>query len=85
MPSESCASFMDRVVLAVDKTNFNVPAATKATPVYQEVQDKAIVAHFGAGLRDSISKTILGAANPPDSVSGMLLACLLYTSDAADE
>ena len=83
MPSESCASFMDRVVLAVDKTNFNVPAATKATPVYQQVQDKAIMAHFGAGLRDSISKTILGAANPPDSVSGMLLAAEAVEAEAA--
>ena len=74
---------MDRVVLAVDKTNFNVPAATKATPVYQQVQDKAIMAHFGAGLRDSISKTILGAANPPDSVSGMLLAAKAVEAEAA--
>ena len=83
LPSESCASFMDRVVLAVDKTNFNVPAATKQEAVYQQVQDKAIIAHFGAGLRDSISKTILGAANPPDTVSGMLLAAEAVEAEAA--
>ena len=44
---ESCAAFMDRVILAVDKQNFNVTAQTKTTDAYK--------------------------------------ACLLYTSDAADE
>ena len=82
-PSESCAAFMDRVVLAVDKTNFNVPAAVKVTAVYQQLQDKAIIAHFGAGLKDSISKTILGAAAPPDTVSGMLVAAEAVEAETA--
>ena len=74
---------MDRVVLAVDKTNFNVPAVTKTTAVYQQLQDKAIIAHFGAGLKDSISKTILGAAAPPDTVSGMLIAAEAVEAETA--
>ena len=32
------------------------------------------MSHFGAGLREDISKVILGAANPPDSVADMLTA-----------
>ena len=32
------------------------------------------MSHFGAGLRDDISKVILGAANPPENVAEMLTA-----------
>ena len=71
---ETCASFMDRVVLAVDKLNFNVTAETKNTDGYKQMLKCSILAHFGAGLRDSIGKVILGAANPPDTVAAMLLA-----------
>ena len=66
--------FMDRVVLAVDKLNFNVTADTKGTEGYKQMLKCSILAHFGAGLRDSIGKIILGAANPPDTVAAMLLA-----------
>ena len=31
---------------------------------YRLVYDTAIMSHFGAGLREDISKVILGAANP---------------------
>ena len=32
------------------------------------------MSHFGAGLKDDISKVILGAANPPESVVDMITA-----------
>ena len=38
------------------------------------VYDAAIKSHFGVGLRDDISKVILGAANLPQTVADMLTA-----------
>ena len=71
---ESCAAFLDRVILAVDKQHFNLTAAQKQEAGYRLVYDAAIMSHFGAGLRDDISKVILGAANPPELVADMLTA-----------
>ena len=71
---ESCAQFLDRVILAVNKQNYSIPEAQKNTLVYRTVFDAAIISHFGAGLKEEISKIILGAAEPPNSVTGMLEA-----------
>ena len=71
-PRESCAQFLDRVVLAVNKQNFNVDAASKQTDVYKAVFDAAIISHFGAGLREDISKVVLGSADAPNTVTAML-------------
>ena len=69
---ESCAQFLDQVVLTVNKQNFNVSATDRETPVYKTVFDAAIISHFGAGLRDDISKVVLGATDAPATVSAML-------------
>ena len=69
---ESCAQFLDRVVLAVNKQNFNVGDADKQTQVYKTVFDAAVISHFGAGLRNDISKVVLGSADAPNTVSAML-------------
>ena len=71
---KSCAGFLDRVILAVDKQHFNLTAAQKQEAGYRLVYDAAIMSHFGAGLRDDISNVILGAANPPELVADMLTA-----------
>ena len=71
---ESCATFLDRVVLAIDKQHFNVTAAQKREAGYRAVSEAAIMSHFGAGLRDDIKRVILGAAEPPTSVADMLSA-----------
>ena len=68
------SSFLDRVILAVDKQHFNLTLAQKQEDGYRLVYDAAIMSHFGAGLRDDISKVILGAANPPETVADMLTA-----------
>ena len=73
-PRESCATFLDRVILAVDKQHFNLTAAQKREAGYRLVYDAAIMSHFGAGLREDISKVILGAAAPPETVTEMLVA-----------
>ena len=69
---ESCAQFLDRVVLAVNKQNFNVGEADKQTEVYKAVFDAAIISHFGARLRDVISKVVLGSADAPSTVAAVL-------------
>ena len=69
---ELCAQFLDRVVLAVNKQNFNMGEADKQTEVYKAVFDAAIISYFGAGLRDDISKVVLGSADAPNTVAAML-------------
>ena len=71
---ESCAAFLDRVILAVDKQHFNLTPAQRQEDSYRLVYDAAIMSHFEAGLRDDISKVILGAKNPPEMVPEMLMA-----------
>ena len=118
--SETCADFMDRCVLAVDKTYYAVPDAVKTGDGFPAVFAASILSHFGAGLKPEIAKVVLSAAAPPDTPAAMLTAaetveaelskkttpgasalavseepeekptkedgaCLLYTSDAADE
>ena len=85
-PTEPCADFMDRVLLAVDRTHYNLTPAQKQADGYQEVFTSAAIMHFGAGVRHDIGKVILAQAVPPATIEGMLSAaeaveaCLLYTS-----
>ena len=71
---ESCAEFMDRVVIAVEKMHYNVTAAVKATAGYRDTQKFTILSLFGAGLRESISKVVLAQSIPPADVPEMLAA-----------
>ena len=80
---ESCAQFLNPVVLAVNKQNFNVGDADKQTEVYKTVFDAAIISHFGAGLRDDISKVVLGSADAPNTVSAMLDAAEAVRAEQA--
>ena len=80
---ESCAAFMDRVILAVDKQNFNVTAMTKTTDAYKAVFNAAIISHFGAGLRESIARPVLGAAIPPNTVAAILAAAEAVEAEAS--
>ena len=80
---ESCAQFLDRVVLAVNKQNFIVGEADKQTEVYKVVFDAAIISHFGAGLRDDISKVVLGSADAPNTVAAMLNAAEAVEAEQA--
>ena len=82
-PRESCAQFLDRVVLAVNKQNFNVDTASKQTDVYKAVFDAAIISHFGAGLREDISKVVLGSADAPNTVTAMLDAAEAVEAEQA--
>ena len=52
--SESCADFMDRVLLAVDRTHYNLTAVQKQADGYRQVFTSAALMHFGAGVRSDI-------------------------------
>ena len=69
---KSCAQFLDCIVLALNKQNFNFVAADKQTQVYKTVFDAAIISHFGAGLQDDISMVVLGSPVCPATVSAIL-------------
>ena len=80
---ESCASFLDQVVLAVDKQQFNFTAAQKQEAGYRAVAEASIMSHFGAGLRDDIKCIVLGAANLPETVDDMLAAAEAIEAELA--
>ena len=63
---------MDRVLLAVDRTHYNLTPAQKRADGYQEVFTSAAIMHFGAGVRPDIGKVILAQAAPPATIEGML-------------
>ena len=65
--TETCADFMDRCVLAVDKTYYAVPAAVKNRDGFPAVFAASILSHFGAGLKPEIAKVVLSAAAPPNT------------------
>jgi hypothetical protein len=71
---ESCAEFLDRVVVAVDQMHYNVTAEQKLTPGYIATRTNNIISLFGAGLRDSISKVVLAQPQVPGTVAEMLQA-----------
>ena len=56
--SESCADFMDRVLLAVDRTHYNLTPAQKQVDGYQQVFTSAAIMYFGAGVRTDIGKVL---------------------------
>ena len=80
---ESCAGFLNRVVLAINKQNFNIAEADKRTPQYLRVFDASIMSHFGAGLKDEIGMVVLGAATPPGTVEEILQAAEAVEAELA--
>ena len=48
--TETCADFMERCALAVDKTYYTVPQAVKTGAGFPAVFAASILSHFGAGL-----------------------------------
>ena len=65
---------MVSVLLAVDRTHYNLTAIQKQADGYQEVFMSAAIMHFGAGVRPDIGKGILAQATPPATIEGMLSA-----------
>jgi len=81
--SESCADFMDRVLLAVDRTHYSLTPAQKQADGYRQVFTSAAIMHFGAGVRPDIGKVILAQANPPATIADMLAAAEAVEAEQA--
>ena len=45
---ESCAQFLYRVVLALNRQHINIPEIQKTTVIYSSVFDASIFSHFSA-------------------------------------
>ena len=82
-PQESGAQFLDRVVLAVNRQNFNIPEIQKTTAMFRSVFDASIISHFGAGLKHEISSVVPGQADAPNTVQGMLEAAEAVEAEQA--
>ena len=65
---------MDRVLLAVDRTHYNLTAIQKQADGYRQVFTSAALMHFGAGVRSDIGKVILAQPVPPATIEDMLSA-----------
>ena len=81
--TESCADFMDRVLLAVDRMHYNLTPAQKRADGYQEVFTSAAIMHFGARVRPDKGKVILAQALPPATIEGMLSAAEAVEAEQA--
>ena len=81
--SESCADFMDRVLLAVDRTHYSLTPAQKQADGYRQVFTSAAIMHFGAGVRPDIGKVILAQADPPANIADMLSAAEAVEAEQA--
>ena len=77
------ADFMDRVLLALDRTHYNLTPAQKRADGYQEVFTSAATMHFGAGVRPDIGQVILAQAVPPATIEGMLSAAEAVEAEQA--
>ena len=65
MPKEHCGDFYDRVILALNKKNSEVAAATKNTPEWRDQLNRDIYTFFAAGLPRYIRDATVGSAAPP--------------------
>ena len=74
---------MDRVLLAVDRTHYNLTPAQKKADGYQQVFTSAAIMHFGAGVRPDIGKVILAQAVPPANIEDMLAAAEAVKAEQA--
>ena len=69
---ESVDEFYDRVVLAMDRKNYNVE--DKETPAYRNRLKEDIFIFFGAGLRSELRIQALGGPTQPRTATNLLKA-----------
>ena len=74
IPKEHCGDFYDRVILALNKKNSEVAAATKNTPEWRDQLNRDIYTFFAAGLPRYIRDATVGSAAPPATADELLKA-----------
>ena len=69
--NETVSAFYDRVRLAVQKKNYNVPEADR-NDAYRAQMREDIRTFLICGLRKEYQERVLGVANPPDTLEGIM-------------
>ena len=71
--TENAAAFMDRVKIAVDMLNYNVPEADR-NAAFRQGYIRMVVAQFGGGLHEDLRAKVFGIPNPPATIDEALTA-----------
>ena len=71
--SENAAAFMDRVKIAVDMLNYNVPEAER-NAAFRQGYAPMVVAQFRGGLQEDLRAKVFGIPNPPAAIEAALTA-----------
>ena len=71
---EGVEDFYDRVVLAMDRKNFNATDVVKKSKIYRDNLQSDTFTFFAAGMRDEIRKQALGGPDPPKTAPELLRA-----------
>ena len=71
--TENAAAFMDRVKIAVDMLNYNVPEADR-NAAFRQGYVRMVVAECGGGLHEDLRAKVFGVPNPPATIEGALTA-----------
>ena len=72
-PNETAAAFMDRVQIAVDMMNYDVPEGDR-NPAYYQGYVRMVIAQFGGGLKEEIKSKVFGVPTPPATIADVLKA-----------
>ena len=72
-PNETAAAFMDRVQIAVDMMNYDVPEADR-NPAYYQGYVRMVIAQFGGGLKEETKSKVFGVPTPPNTIADVLKA-----------
>ena len=71
---ETASEFYDRIIHSLDRKNHAYTAAQKREEAYLTAFRADLVTFFLGGLKESISKKVMGVPNPPDTPAGALQA-----------
>ena len=72
--SESVLAFLDRVVLAIDRKNWQ--AVDKSSEQYKKMRDADLFSFGAAGIRSDVRKIILGSTGPPENFKELKMAAV---------
>ena len=73
---ETVSEFFDRVVVCIDKKNYNYTTQEKTGADYLNNIEKDIYTFFGAGLLEIYRQGTLGGVNPPKTSNTLLTAAV---------
>ena len=71
--AENTAAFMDRVKIAVDMLNYNVPEADR-NAAFRQGYARMVVAQLGGTLHENLRAKVFGVPNPPATIEDALSA-----------